>query len=70
LDRAGTINSSGHGWVRLYIDRFPKHPNTIRLLNLEKGKNDISRNLSMSVVQKGKSTEWITVDTKCFYTKN
>ena len=70
IDRAGTINSSGHGWVRLYIDRFPKHPNTIRLLNIEKGNNDIARNLSMSVVQKGKSTEWITVDTKCFYTKN
>ena len=29
--------------------------------------SDVSASLDMSVFQNGKSTEWITVDTSCFY---
>ena len=69
LDGAGRINSSGQGWVRLYIDRYPNSPNTQRLLNLKRGQNNLIDALVSSVNQSGKSTEWITVDTNCFYTK-
>ena len=68
LGGAAKFSSSGHGWVRLYIERFPDHQNTQRLLNLHRGKSHIAVSLSKSVAQQGKSTEWISADTRCFYT--
>ena len=67
LGGANRFNSSGHGWVKLYIKRFPNHTNTNRLLNISSSKSHVSASLDMSVFQNGKSTEWITVDTSCFY---
>ena len=64
---ANRFNRSGHGWVKLYIKRFPNHTNTNRLLNISSSKSHVSASLDMSVFQNGKSTEWITVDTSCFY---
>ena len=64
---ANRFNRSGHGWVKLYIKRFPNHTNTIRLLNISSSKSHVSASLDLSVFQNGKSTEWITVDTSCFY---
>ncbi len=67
LGGAYKFNSSGHGWVKLYLKRFPNNRNTNRLLDISSGKSHISVSLDMSVSQNGKSTEWITVDTSCFY---
>jgi len=69
LAGASNFSTSGHGWVRLYIERFPNHENTRRLLNLDKRKSHIAASLAQSVAQQGKSTEWIASDTKCFYTE-
>lgn len=68
LAGASNFSTSGHGWVRLYVERFPNHKNTKRLLNLDKSKSHIAASLSQSVSQQGKSTEWIAADTMCFYT--
>ena len=68
LGGAYRFNSSGHGWVQLYLKKFPHHKNTNRLLNISNGKSHISESLEISVSQKGKSTEWITLDTSCFNT--
>ena len=69
LGGAYNFSASGHGWVRLYIERFPNHENTRRLLNLDKRKSHIAASLAQSVAQQGKSTQWIAADTKCFYTE-
>ena len=70
LAGASNFSTSGHGWVRLYMERFPEHENTKRLLNLNSKNSHISASLKQSVNQRGKSTEWITVNTECFYTNN
>ena len=49
------------------MERFPNHPNTKTLESLSKSSNPIAAKLSVSVSQMGKSSEWITVDTRCFY---
>ena len=70
LAGASNFSTSGHGWVRLYMERFPEHENTKRLLNLNSKNSHISASLKQSVNQRGKSTQWITVNTECFYTNN
>lgn len=70
IGNASKFHSNGQGWVRLYIERFPEHVNTKRLLNLNAEDSHISEALGISTLQRGKSSEWITVNTECFYTNN
>lgn len=67
VSKVGGFDGAGHGWVKIYMERFPNHPNTKTLESLSKSSNPIAAKLSVSVSQMGKSSEWITVDTRCFY---
>ena len=67
VSKVGGFDGAGHGWVKIYMERFPNHPNTKILESLSKPSNPIAAKLSVSMSQMGKSSEWITVDTRCFY---
>ena len=67
LGQASNFLNSGQGWVKLYIKKYPTHQNTKRLFNILKNKNHILSSLVKTMSQKGKSSEWISVNTKCFY---
>ena len=71
LGGSGSLGST-MGWIAPYVNRFPNHPNSRRLMAYKLYEESQPRSyligfLRVAVRDNGYSSEWIGVDARCFY---
>lgn len=68
----GSASSGKYAWIKPYLLRFPNHPNSLRIKNMDYNKNYFTKVFGEAVATKYSNNNSLNLEQSCFYlsTKN